>query len=545
MELFEKMPYVSGVGYTDRGFIERLTAELEDTLDGLFRTMAGSMPIRTLHWGHLDPVGLQIEKIARTDRAGTTFFFSRAQVGGDCVHLLQPLDEPYTFRFLTLDEAHEMRRYWSALGARRLMAVSGQDSSLLALLRHISDENIEAPFYQLRLGPREQPWGGLGFQASDTLNEAQQRALLEMEPTLRLTLLALLELWSLRTFQELQQPGRTRPTFFADEVEKNVIGAKGALRPVMDLTRKVAPLDVSVLISGESGTGKEVFARAVHDLSPRADKPFVALNCGAIPAGLLESELFGHARGAFTGAVGPRLGCFERADRGTLFLDEVGELPLDAQVKFLRILEDRIVERVGGGALIPVDVRVIAATNRNLEELVRAGKFRADLWYRIRAVRLELPPLRERPEDIPALTQHFLKQAAARFHLPPHAVAEGEMERLRAYSWPGNIRELRNVVEEALVRCQGGDVRFDMLPAVAGRENAERSGISAGAAPRAAERSVTLEEGIVARLRCALAASRGRIDGPGGAADALGLKPSTLRSKLDRYGLPYGRRWRG
>jgi two-component system response regulator AtoC len=249
------------------------------------------------------------------------------------------------------------------------------------------------------------------------------------------------------------------------EVEgfEGVVGTSAAMREVMELAMRVAPFPSTVLLTGESGSGKEAVARAVHQASPRKDRGFVAVNCGAIPENLLESELFGHEKGAFTGADRAREGVFEEADGGTLFLDEIGELSVQLQVKLLRVLQERVIRRVGGSGERPVDVRVLAATARDLVEQVKAGKFRDDLYYRINVVQIHLPPLRTRPEDVPLLAEHFLRRHAERLKVATPGLPRSLLPVLAAYSWPGNVRELENVLERALI-LSGGEIGVEHLP---------------------------------------------------------------------------------
>ncbi|MGH9832702.1 MAG: sigma-54-dependent transcriptional regulator [Blastocatellia bacterium] len=245
----------------------------------------------------------------------------------------------------------------------------------------------------------------------------------------------------------------------------DLLGASDEMRRIYDLINKVAATDVTVLICGESGTGKELVARAIHEQSAqRRDGSFVAMNCAALPSELIESELFGHEKGAFTGAAGQRKGKFESASGGTIFLDEIGDMSLNTQAKLLRVLEERKVERLGGSHSIPVDVRVISATNRELAAAVAAEKFRADLYYRLRVVQIDLPPLRERREDIPLLASHFLKTYAEKYRLKCVEIGAEAMKRLVAYDWPGNVRELRNAIERSAVLADGGSLRAEDLP---------------------------------------------------------------------------------
>ncbi|GAB4223596.1 MAG: sigma-54 dependent transcriptional regulator [Acidobacteriota bacterium] len=248
-------------------------------------------------------------------------------------------------------------------------------------------------------------------------------------------------------------------------VEREIVGRNPAIAAIRDLVARIAPTDSTVLITGESGTGKEVVARSIHRASARADQPFVGINCAAIPAELLESEMFGHERGAFTGADTARRGLVETAHGGTLFLDEIGDMPMAMQVKLLRFLQERRIRRVGGNREIPVDVRVLTATHQDLPELVRAGRFREDLYYRIHVIEIRMPPLRERREDIPEFVRFFAGRHAARMGRPEPAIDPQVLDALSTYSWPGNIRELENVVERAVALASGDRLTPDTLPA--------------------------------------------------------------------------------
>jgi two-component system response regulator HydG len=249
---------------------------------------------------------------------------------------------------------------------------------------------------------------------------------------------------------------------------KGILGTAKAMEPVFRAVERVAASSTTVYIHGESGTGKELVARAIHDLSARKDGPFVGVNCAAIPATLLETELFGHERGAFTGAVKRKLGRFELAQGGTLFLDEIGDVPLDMQAKLLRALQEKQIERVGGEGPVNIDVRIISATHRDITEMVKTGAFREDLLYRLHIIPIELPPLRERPEDIELLAQHFVDKLAPRTNPRVRAMDDGCVAALKAYRWPGNVRELENVIEQALVFCETDRVMADDLPAFLG-----------------------------------------------------------------------------
>jgi transcriptional regulator with GAF, ATPase, and Fis domain len=294
-----------------------------------------------------------------------------------------------------------------------------------------------------------------------------------------------------------------------------------------------------VLIFGETGTGKEVVARAVHAQSRRHRGPMVRVNCGALTPGLVDSELFGHERGSFTGAVATRQGWFERADGGTLFLDEIGELSLDAQVRLLRILQDGTFERVGGTRPLTVDVRVVAATHRDLQEMVAARQFREDLWYRIGVFPIRLPPLRERLEDVPAMAAHFARRAGNRLGGAPLVPSASDIELMLAYSWPGNVRELAAVIERAAILGGGRELRI--AAALGVTNNVARPGVPAGddrARPAAAPVE-PLDAAMRRHIEGALRVTGGRIEGARGAATVLRINPHTLRARMKKLGVDW------
>jgi PAS domain S-box-containing protein len=333
----------------------------------------------------------------------------------------------------------------------------------------------------------------------------------------------------------------------ADHNFEQIIGRSRALGEVLDQVARVAPTDATVLITGETGTGKELIARAVHSASRRRDKPLIKVNCAALPAGLVESELFGHEKGAFSGATARRRGRFELADGGTLFLDEIGELPAETQVKLLRVLQEREFERVGGGEPIRTDVRVIAATNRDLLQEVRGRSFREDLYYRLNVFPVRLPPLRERPDDIPLLVQFLVKRFAQRIGKHLHAVSPATMQRLATYPWPGNIRELENVLERAVILATGAtlDVPPDFLsaptpvPLTDDRTSPSAAGASAPTMVRPIPGHPLPGLAAVERdhILTVLRHTNWVITGPRGAAGVLGLNPSTLRSRIKKLGI--------
>ncbi len=309
-----------------------------------------------------------------------------------------------------------------------------------------------------------------------------------------------------------------------------IIGAGTGLRNVTDMVRQIAPLRNTVLLLGETGTGKEVIANLIHFSSNRKDGPFIKVNCGAIPEQLIDSELFGHKRGAFTGAIAESRGRFERADGGTIFLDEIGELPLPAQVRLLRVLQSHEVERVGGGRPVKIDIRVIAATHRNLERMVAEGRFREDLWFRLNGFPIIIPPVRQRKGDIAPLIRHFMTQKSRELGVPlPAGVAPGALKRLMEYHWPGNVRELENLVERELIRQQGQPLTFDSVLPV--RDCAPAAQQGTGSPP------LTLDEAMAAHIGAVLRLSGGKIYGPGGAAEFLRVNPDTLRWRMNKLGI--------
>lgn len=317
----------------------------------------------------------------------------------------------------------------------------------------------------------------------------------------------------------------------------DVIGAEHGLKDVIELCAQVAPLTTPVLLLGETGVGKEVLMKSIHQASPRKDGPLVTVNCGAIPESLLDSELFGHERDAFTGASGQKRGYFERAHHGTIFLDEIGELPLQAQVRLLRVLQEKEIERVGGSRAIPVDIRVMVATHRNLAERVAAGQFREDLWFRINVFPIVIPPLRQRKEDIPAFVRYFIDCKAKEMNLPGNvSLAPGAIESLQAYDWPGNVRELQNLVERALIQSGAGPLHFDTLLPSLSPPQMEQSSV-----PQQ-EPLMTLDEVNSQYIRHVLHLTNGKISGSDGAAELLRFHPNTLRKRMDKLHIPYKRK---
>ncbi|MBI1853147.1 MAG: sigma 54-interacting transcriptional regulator [Planctomycetes bacterium] len=331
-------------------------------------------------------------------------------------------------------------------------------------------------------------------------------------------------------------------TYLREEIQSvhnfaEIVGKSPALLSVLESAHRVAATDSSVLITGETGTGKELVARAIHSASKRHDRPLIKLNCAALPTGLVESELFGHEKGAFSGAIARRIGRFELAHGGTIFLDEIGEVPPDVQVKLLRVLQEREFERVGGNTPIKVDVRVIAATNRDLLSAMREGTFREDLYYRLNVFPIQQSPLRDRKEDIPLLVHFFLKKFSIRIGKRVDGIADSVMERFMAYRWPGNIRELENMIERAVILASGDVLDMDSIPSLSEAASVVAPPRSSPTPTHAATTRASLEDVERAHILAMLEKTNWVIDGPSGAAKKLALNPSTLRSRMQKLGI--------
>ncbi|MGD0231022.1 MAG: sigma 54-interacting transcriptional regulator [Syntrophorhabdales bacterium] len=378
----------------------------------------------------------------------------------------------------------------------------------------------------------------LTAEGHDRYTEGHARLLALVHEPFAIALANVLEHEQVRKLKEiLDEDNRyLRKELYRLTREEEIVGARSGLKDVMEMVRQISPLDSPVLLLGETGVGKDVIANLIHYASSRKDGPFIKVNCGAIPETLVDSELFGHEKGAFTGATAQKRGFFERAHEGTIFLDEIGELPLAAQVRMLRVIQYKEIQRVGGAASIPVDIRITAATHRNLEEMVRAGRFREDLWFRLNVFPIVVPPLRERKADIPALIDYFIQRKSKELRLPaPVQLASGAIDQLISYDWPGNIRELENVVERALILNKGGPLTFERVLSSDRREQ-----VDAGTSPHGEQRQ-NLDETISDCIRRTLVLTNGKIHGPGGAAELLGVNPTTLRSRMRKLGIPFKR----
>jgi len=316
---------------------------------------------------------------------------------------------------------------------------------------------------------------------------------------------------------------------------EEIVGAEFGLRQIMQQVHQVAPLPSPVLLLGETGVGKEVIANAIHSLSSRRDGPFIKVNCGAIPETLIDSELFGHEKGAFTGAIEKRRGRFERAHNGTIFLDEIGELPHAAQLRLLRVLQDMEFETIGATRATKVDIRIIAATNRDLEALIEKERFRKDLYFRLMVFPIHIPPLRERKCDIPALVQHFILKKYRQMGFEDYpALEKGAIKKLKSYSWPGNVRELENTVEKEMIISRENPLQFEGMEGVKSEKNSKIIDFSDNT-------TLLLDEIVSDHIQKVLKKTRGKIGGEGGAAELMGIHPATLRHKMRKLGIPFGR----
>jgi hydrogenase-4 transcriptional activator len=445
--------------------------------------------------------------------------------------------EPPPARTLLAPEEVEQVRRWAAAGEVTVWR-RGESDPLREILAPGRSSTLAAPLLLVAGPGSEATFGVLLLQGRGDLTAYKPLAHALGEPFAA----------ALANDARLHELARLREAMEADnrallarlgrqDISDSVVGAETGLRSVMERVEQVARTDAPVLIFGETGSGKEVVARSIHARSRRAQGPFLRVNCGAIPPELVDSELFGHERGSFTGAVATRRGWFERADGGTLFLDELGELPPAAQVRLLRVLQDGTFERVGGQRVLTVDVRIVGATHRDMPALLASGAFREDLWYRVSVFPIHLPPLRARRQDIAPLVHHFSSRAGQRLHGAPMVPTPEDVAILEAYDWPGNVRELAAVIERAAILGDGR--RLDVKTALGVFPGPARP-----AAPTAREpepTAGTLEATAREAIEDALERTRGRIEGPYGAARVLGINPHTLRSRMRKMGIRWDR----
>lgn len=488
------------------------TLDIDEALATAFAYVREHIPIETMGLGFNDFAAMQIKVVARVSRPGARFVWTD---GAPAIEMTAGL------------VAHSQ-----SLPANPPATISNRpDDNVEALLEAFPGLRSDSAIF-VNLDSHGQNIGALLVSArgQGRFTEAHGRLLHSVRGPFAIALM------NARRYQELStlrdRLAEDNVALAADIKRKlgvEVVGADFGLRGVMDQVRQVAASNSPTLLLGETGTGKEVIANAIHTASPRGRGPMISMQCGAIPDTLLDSELFGHEKGAFTGAVGRKRGRFERAHGGTLFLDEIGELSPEAQVKLLRILQEHRFERVGGTETVETDVRVIAATHRDLERMVREGTFREDLWYRLSVFPIRIPPLRLRREDIPPLVRYFVERKAQEMNLP-HApsVQTRDIARLQHYDWPGNVRELQNIVERALILSHGARLEFPSLG------SATRL-LPKSTPPRTDAPLLTLDEAVAAHIRDALERTDWQVAGQGGAAQLLDMNPSTLRFRIKKH----------
>lgn len=449
-------------------------------------------------------------------------------------------------RDVSLPDSREMRARWirRQMDLEAYMVINSleQDPDLLDLFTRLGLET-EISFIMIRLELEGNRIGGLWVSDMGKNRYSDDQAkLLQIlnEPVAIAMSNALQHRRVLELNRQLAEDIRHLHARLDEKSKSEIIGADKGLKEVMSHARQVAGMDSPVLILGETGSGKEMIANYIHDCSGRKNGPFVKVNCGAIAEGLMDSELFGHEKGAFTGAVETKKGRFERAHQGTIFLDEIGELSAQAQVRLLRVLQEKTIERVGGSREISVDVRIISATHRNLREMVADGRFREDLWFRLNVFPLKVPPLRERKEDIADLVNFFLHKKARELKLRQVPVlGTNAIKPLLAHPWPGNVRELENLVERALIQSPDGPISF------AGFFRNDPDAFEDFPEKQEPGRPMTLDEAMARHIRDVLRRTNGKISGPGGAAEILGLHYSTLRHRMNKLGIAHGRKYTG
>jgi transcriptional regulator with GAF, ATPase, and Fis domain len=496
--------------------------ETEEFLEDSYRYLSAIMPIGQMALSYYNPETGQQTILAEVSGKGSHLVKQR---------LVQPVTvRPYSSRpgletlIIERAEHHPTAQAWIAAG--RL----DKNDSLMVLRVFVRSDIIGTVVFVA-------PKGGKYTREHVNLvsllrkpfaialaNSARYQELMELKELLA------------EDYRELQSD-------YIQSVGRDIVGARFGLKNVMDMVRQVAPLNSPVLLLGETGTGKELIAAAIHDLSPRRENPFIKVNCGAIPESLMDSELFGHEKGAFTGALKKKRGRFERADGGTIFLDEIGELKPEVQVRLLRVLQENEIERVGGTDPVKVDIRVIAATHRDLEKMVKQDRFRQDLYFRLKVFPVNIPPLRKRRGDIPSLVDHFITKKCRSLGLKTKPEpASGAMDHLMAYDWPGNVRELENEVERAMILSRGRPLNFanDELKADLSHCSPPTDRMDDTRFSKRPELQ-TLDRVIADHIVKALKMTDGQVGGKAGAAERLGLNPSTLRKKMRKLGIPFGK----
>jgi transcriptional regulator with GAF, ATPase, and Fis domain len=496
--------------------------EIEKALWNCLTYIRDYIPADMIFLNSYDPGTGITEMLARADLHGGQLVSRKLPVSPEARHIIDEniKNADYTLRLIVLDRASD-HPFWE----------------LMAKMT----ENPEAAFMCIGPKPEWNLFGGIviGNHAGEKYTEDHVRLFSLLNEPFAIAYSNFIRYRELLRLKDiLADDNRYLQEELRSRTGEEIVGANFGLKQVMEMVSQVAPLASPVLLLGETGTGKEVIATAIHNLSPRRNGPFIKINCGAIPESLMDSELFGHEKGAFTGAFFQKRGRFERAHGGTVFLDEIGELTQGAQVRLLRVIQEKEIERVGGTGSIPLDIRVIAATHRNLEAMLAEGKFREDLYFRLRVFPIVTPPLRDRRADIPALVQHFMMKKAreiGRVEIP--TLTSGSIDKLMQYNWPGNVRELQNAVERAIILSRGGPLVFDDL-GINGNKPAMTVPLASGPDVQDFQQAVTK---IIMQ---ALGRTDGRVGGEKGAAKLLNLNPSTLRTKMRKLGIPFGRRGR-
>ncbi len=491
--------------------------DCEVALFRCFQFLSAHLPVDTIYMNIMDPEACQIRYIAKAERRGGEKLNFEIDIPTEAVD------------FIVKDTDHikiSNKPTDSSIENIKRDAFGIPDSSIMVLILKMEGQRLGAIELIAQGENRYTP------EHANLLLLLKEPFNIAMSNTLRHEEL-------LKRKENLTDDNRYLNMELQKQSGYEIVGANNGLRHVMELVSQVSPLNSTVLIQGDTGVGKEIIANAIHRFSPRSNHPFIKINCGAIPDTLIDSELFGHEKGAFTGAVSQKRGRFERADKGTIFLDEIGELPPEAQVRLLRVLQTREIERVGGTKSLPIDIRVVCATHQNLEELMREGKFREDLWFRINTFPIHIPPLRDRKEDISELVYYLINRKSMEMGVKAQvAIAPAALDRLINYEWPGNVRELENMVERELIRNRSGSLLFDGLSSQKHKEQIN-SNIEA---PVDID---TLDVNMAKHIKKALEITNGRVHGPGGAARILDINPHTLSQRMDKLGIAYGRRYKG
>ena len=425
----------------------------------------------------------------------------------------------------------------------RRFAIASENKAMALATKYLGCENL--PLISMDLVIEKEFLGVVGIHGlpGQPLTDHHCRLISMLNEPFSIALANHLRVREIQSFKNILQDENR---YLQEELRRisgnEIIGANSGLKTTMDLVRQVAPQDSPVLLLGETGVGKELIANSIHNRSPRREGPFITVNCGAIPESLMDSELFGHDKGAFTGAVSLKRGRFERANHGTIFLDEIGELSPEAQIRLLRVLQEKEIERVGGTKTIQVDIRVVAATHRDLTQMVASKRFRDDLFFRLKVFPIQIPPLRKRPDDIPALIRYFIRKKCQEMKLErmPDLVA-GTLQHLKSYPWPGNVRELENAVERELILNRDGRLLFNEIDGMITKAHTPSLDIAYSWYSPTNRKSMNLDQAMAEHIRKAMFMSNGKVEGKEGAAEILGINPRTLRHRMKKLGVPFGR----